>query len=110
MVPGFLSIFEIGLSGLLSLAELRRATSGFETVFLAFLHTRVAGEETSLLQHGAQVLAVILQQGAGHAVADSAGLAVTPPPDTRQTMSNFSSVPVRARGWRTIYFRVSRPK
>ncbi len=63
------------MSGLLSLGELRRATGSLEAVLLAFLHTRVAGEETSLLQHGAQVLAVILQQGAGHAVADSAGLA-----------------------------------
>ena len=42
--------------------------------FIALLHTRIAGEETSLLQDGAVVLAG-QQQGAGDAVAQSAGLA-----------------------------------
>ncbi len=38
------------LSCRLSLAELRSATSCFETVLLTFLHTRIAGQEASLLQ------------------------------------------------------------
>ena len=62
------------LSCRLSLAELRCATSCFETVFLTLLHTRIAGQEASLLQGGAQ-LRVELQQGTGQAVADSASLA-----------------------------------
>ena len=45
------------LSCRLSLAELRCATSGFEAVLLALLHTRIAGQETGLLQDGAVVLA-----------------------------------------------------
>ena len=61
------------LSCRLSLAELRCATSCFETVFLALLHTRIAREEAGLLQDGA-ILGVDQQQGAGHAVTQSAGL------------------------------------
>ena len=57
----------------LALGELRRATGGFEAVFLALLHTRIAREEAGLLQDGA-ILGVDQQQGAGHAVAQSAGL------------------------------------
>ena len=57
----------------LALGELRRATGGFEAVLLALLHTRIAREEAGLLQDGA-VLGVDQQQGAGHAVAQSAGL------------------------------------
>ena len=38
------------LSCRLSLAELRSATSGFEAVLLTLLHTRIAGQEASLLQ------------------------------------------------------------
>ena len=62
------------LSCRLSLAELRSATSGFEAVLLALLHTRIAGQEASLLQSSA-VLIALLQQGAAQAVADSASLA-----------------------------------
>ena len=62
MVSGFLSCFELKLA----LAELRRATGSLEAVLLALLHTRIAGEEASLLQDGA-VLGVDQQQGAGHA-------------------------------------------
>ena len=69
MVPGFLGI----LKSRSALAELRCATSGFEAVLLALLHTRIAGQETGLLQDGA-VLGVDQQQSAGNAVAQSAGL------------------------------------
>ena len=61
------------LSCRLSLAELRCATSGFEAVLLTFLHTRIAGQEASLLQDSA-VLIALLQQGAAQAVTDSASL------------------------------------
>ena len=70
MVSGFLSCFELKSA----LAELRRATSGFEAVLLALLHSGVAGQQTGLLQNGTHLIAV-LQQGAGDAVTDSAGLA-----------------------------------
>ena len=58
---------------ILALGELRCATSGLQTVLLALLHTRIAREETGLLQDGA-VLGVDQQQSAGNAVAQSAGL------------------------------------
>ena len=45
--------------------------SGFETVLLALLHTRIAGEETGLLEDGT-VVGVDEQQSAGNAVAQSA--------------------------------------
>ena len=61
------------LSCRLSLAELRSATSGFEAVLLTFLHTRIAGQEASLLQDRT-VLLVLLQQSAAQAVTDSASL------------------------------------
>ena len=61
------------LSCRLSLAELRCATSGFEAVLLTFLHTRIAGQEASLLQDSA-VLIALLQQGAAQTVADTASL------------------------------------
>ena len=70
MVSGFLSCFELKLA----LAELRRATGSLEAVLLTFLHARVAGQEAGLLQGRAQ-LGVVLQQRAGQAVADGAGLA-----------------------------------
>ena len=54
--------------------RLGSATSGFEAVLLALLHSGVAGQEAGGLQSGA-VLGVQAQQGAGHAVADGAGLA-----------------------------------
>ena len=47
------------LSCRLALAELRSATSGFETVFLAFLHTRIASQEASLLQGRTQELQLL---------------------------------------------------
>ena len=53
--------------------ELRSATSGFEAVLLTLLHTRIAGQEASLLQHRT-VLVALLQQGAAQAVTDSASL------------------------------------
>ena len=59
---------------LFTLGELGCATSGFETVLLALLHTRIAGQETGLLQDGAVVLAG-QQQGAGDTVPQGAGLA-----------------------------------
>ena len=62
------------LSCRLSLAELRSATSGFEAVLLALLHSGVAGQETGLLQNGTHLIAV-LQQRTGNTVTDSAGLA-----------------------------------
>ena len=58
----------------LALAELRSATSGFETVLLSFLHSRVTGEETGLLQRSAEVLGIVLEQSSGDTVADSTGL------------------------------------
>ena len=57
-----------------ALGELRRATGGLQTVLLALLHSGVAGQQTGLLQNGTHLIAV-LQQGAGDAVTDSAGLA-----------------------------------
>ncbi len=57
-----------------ALAELRRAAGGLEAVLLALLHARVAGEEAGGLQRGAE-FRVHLQQGAGDAVAQGAGLA-----------------------------------
>ncbi len=42
-------------------------------VLLTFLHTRIAGQEASLLQNRT-VLLVLLQQSAAQAVADSASL------------------------------------
>ena len=50
------------LSCRLSLAELRSATSGLEAVLLSFLHSRVTGEETGLLQRSAEVLGIVLEQ------------------------------------------------
>ena len=56
-----------------ALAELRCTTSSLQTVLLTFLHTRIAGQEASLLQ-SRTVLVALLQQGAAQAVADSASL------------------------------------
>ena len=69
MVSGFLSCFELKSA----LAELRSTTGGFEAVLLTLLHTRIAGQEASLLQHRT-VLVALLQQGAAQAVTDSASL------------------------------------
>ena len=54
--------------------ELGRAAGRFEAVLFALLHTRVAGEEPGLLEDRAHLFAV-LEQRAGDAVADGAGLA-----------------------------------
>ena len=61
------------VSGDLSLGELGRATSGFETVLLSFLHTRVSREETGLLEKRA-VGVVGEEKRTGNAVTDRAGL------------------------------------
>ena len=58
-----------------ALGELRSATGGLQTVLLAFLHSRIAGQEARFLQLRTQLLAVILQQGASDAVTDGTGLA-----------------------------------
>ena len=58
MVPGFLGI----LKSRSALAELRSTSRCFETVLLSFLHSRVASEETGLLQRGAEVLGIVLEQ------------------------------------------------
>ena len=70
VIPGVLSKYK----GLSALAELRSATGAFETVLFALFHSGVSGKETGLLESGAEIL-VVLQQGAGKAVADGAGLA-----------------------------------
>ena len=80
MVPGFLGI----LKSRSALAELRSAAGGFEAVLLAFLHSRVAGQETGGLQSGA-VLAV-------------QAWPVTPPPWTVQTTSTLPSRSVVTSG------------
>ena len=74
--PGALPLqgLENRLKDSLALAELGSPTGSLQAVLLTFLHTRIAGEEASLLQHGTQVLRIVLEQGAGHAVADGAGL------------------------------------
>ena len=70
MVSGVLQVSGINSA----LGELRCATSGLQTVLLALLHTRIAGQEAGLLQNGA-VLGVHQQQGAADAVAQRTGLA-----------------------------------
>ena len=65
----FQGFFEIS-----ALRELGSAAGGFQAVLLTLLHTRLAGEEAGGLEGGAE-LGVDLQQSAGHAVADGAGLA-----------------------------------
>ena len=57
----------------LALAELRCTTCCLQTVLLALLHTRIAGQEASLLQGTAQ-LGISLAQGAGDAVTDGTSL------------------------------------
>ena len=63
----------LGTEGNSALAELGRATSSLQAVLLTFLHTRIAGQEASLLQNRT-VLLVLLQQSAAQAVTDSASL------------------------------------
>ena len=69
MVPGFLGI----LKSRSALAELGSTTGCFETVLLTFLHTRIAGEEASLLQ-GSTQFRISLAQGTRDAVTNCAGL------------------------------------
>ena len=67
------------LSCRLSLAELGSATSGFETVLLTLLHTRIAGQEAGLLQNGA-VFGVHQQQSdENRAVLKKAGFLTRDP-------------------------------
>ena len=58
----------------LTFGELRRATSRFKTVFLTLFHSRVTGQESSLLEGGTE-FCIVLKQSAGQAMADCAGLA-----------------------------------
>ena len=58
----------------LALGELGRAAGGLEAVLLTLFHSRIAGQKTSGLQQRA-VLCIDLQQRAGNAVANGAGLA-----------------------------------
>ncbi len=58
----------------LTLAELWRATRGFEAVLFAFLHPRVTGKETGFLKTIPQV-GVGLNQRAADTMPDGAGLA-----------------------------------
>ena len=60
----------------LTLAELRSAAGGFETILFTLFHSRVAGEEAGGLEGGAVAL-IDDDQGAGDAVADGAGLTGT---------------------------------
>ena len=57
----------------LTLAELRSATCGFETVLLPLLHSGVTGQEAGLLEDGAQ-LGIVLEQSPGQTMTESAGL------------------------------------
>src|SRR5256885_15387701 len=54
---------------------LRRLAGALETVLLALLHPRVAGEETGLSERHAVRRCVELEQGTCDAMADRAGLA-----------------------------------
>ena len=58
----------------LSLAELGSASCCLETVLLSFLHSGVSGEEAGCLEHGTEVLGVVLEKRSGDAVADGACL------------------------------------
>ena len=88
MVSGFLSCFELKSA----LAELRSATGGFEAVLLAFLHSRIAGEEPGLLQHGRRFSPSNCSRARAMPWRMAPAWPVTPPPATRQTMSNLSVV------------------
>ena len=80
-----------------------------QTVLLALLHTRIAGQEASLLQSSA-VLIALLQQGAAQAVADSASLTGNTAAGNADDDVILALEPSRTSGERTISFRVSRPK
>lgn len=88
MVSGFLSCFELKSA----LAELRSTTGGFEAVFLSFLHTRVSGKESSLLQNGSEI-AVYLKQSSGNTVSDCTSLAgVSATANVNQNVELLSSL------------------
>ena len=57
-----------------ALAELGRPAGSLQTVLLAFLHTRIAGQQAGFLQ-GAAHFGISLAQGTADAVTDRAGLA-----------------------------------
>ena len=57
----------------LSLGELRSAAGCLESVFLSFLHTRVACEESGLFEGGAE-FRIGLQESSCNSVADGARL------------------------------------
>src|SRR5436190_10351955 len=59
----------------LTLGVLRRLSSSLQAVLLALLHPWITGEEAGLAQRQAVALGVELEQGAGDAVPDRAGLA-----------------------------------
>ena len=58
----------------LSLAELRSATSCFETVFFTLFHTRITSEEARFFQNRTVSLFVNLQKRSGQTVTDSTSL------------------------------------
>ncbi|KFM83852.1 hypothetical protein DJ90_5621 [Paenibacillus macerans] len=59
---------------ILTFRELRRATSGFETVFLTFFHPRVTSQEACFFQRRTE-FRIRFEQSAGNPVTDCAGLA-----------------------------------
>ena len=63
-----------GFGASLALGELGRATGSLQAVLLALLHARVTGQVAGLLDGGLELL-IRLDQRAGDAVADRAGLA-----------------------------------
>lgn len=65
MVSGFLSCFET----VLSLAELRRTTGGFEAVLLTLFHSRVTSQVTCTLKNRS-VISVSLKKCSCDTVAD----------------------------------------
>src|ERR1700753_1550534 len=67
----------------LALRELERTAGLGATVLLALDHARVAGEETTLLQHAAQIRFEI-GQGLGKTVADGSSLPRKPAAGQRQ--------------------------
>ena len=92
-----------------ALGELGSSTGCFEAVFLSLLHSGVAGQEPGGLQSGA-ILGVHLQQGAADAVADGAGLAGDPAAGDGGGDIHLAQQVRGVQGWRTMSFRVSRPK
>ena len=77
--PSFLAF----LSCRLALGELRCTTSSLQTVLLTFLHTRIAGQEASLLQGAAQLGVELQQSDENRAVLKKAGF-LTRDPRTKE--------------------------